>query len=55
MMGTITGLVRIIRVLYANVVRGALGRMDSMESRCKVTEDDVLIEGVASLVDEECE
>ena len=53
MMGTITGLVRIILVLYASVVRGALGRMDSME--CKVAEDDVLIEGEASSVDKECE
>ena len=51
MTGTITGLVRIIRVLYADAVCGALRRMGSIE--CKVAVDDVFIE--ASSLDEECE
>lgn len=53
MMGTITGLVRIIRALYADVVCRALGRTGSME--CKVAEDDDLIDAEASSDDEECE
>ena len=50
-MGTITGLVRTIRV-YADILC-ALGRMDSMESN--VADDDVLIDADVSSVDPECE
>lgn len=53
MMGTITGLVRTIRLLYADLVCDALGRVGSME--CKVAEDDVLIEASSVASDEECE
>ena len=55
MMGTITGLVRTSRVLYAVVVICVvLGRIGLME--CKVVEDDVWIERrEAASVDEECE
>lgn len=53
MMGTITGLVRTIRLLYADLVCDALGREGSME--CKVAEDDVLIEASSVASDEEGE